>query len=182
MPRRRACRAWSRSASLRVAWCFSSRLASEHGRTGRELGRVGQLADGVACTRWIAWDVLDEVARDVALRYRDCTGAGVAVPADDVERPEVDHRHHVVPAPAERAERRDDALVVLAVVRPVDRGCTGARAAEDAVLQPLVDLPHRTAGLRLDAVPRLGGPPELVVARACERLVDRISRAAALSD
>src|SRR6266511_2888875 len=135
----------------------SSRLASQHGRTGRELSGVGQVADGFARPCRIAWDVLDEVARDVALRHRDGAWAGVAVPADDVERAEVDHRHDVVAAAAERAEgrddQRDDAPVVLRVVRPVDRCRARARTAENPVLQPLLDLPHGAARLRLDAGP-----------------------------
>ena len=84
--------------------------------------------------------------------------------------------------PKRRDDQRHDPWIVEVVVRPVDRRRARVGAAEDALLQPALDLADCAARLRLDALPRLGQRPELVVGGAGERRVDLVSRAAALLD
>src|SRR5918995_7079275 len=184
-PASRAIRSAAISVPLRVdttlvANCMglppSFLLARHHGDAGGD--QVG-IADVLAGAVRVRLGVLDEVASDVALGHGVRTRAGVAVPADDVEGREVDHGHDVVAGAAEGAERRDDQRhdpgVVGVVVGPVDRRGARVRAAEDPVLQPLLDLADGAAGLRLHALPRLGQAPEVVVRGARERLVELVS-------
>src|SRR6476646_6719225 len=142
---------------------FSSFLTSQHSRARRDLGRVGQVTNGVAGPLRVPRDVFDEVAGDVALRHGRRARAWIAVPANDVERGEVDHRNDVVAATGERTERRDDQRhdprVVLAVVRPVDRCSTSVGPAENSLLHPLIDLTDRATGLGLHALPGFGSAP-----------------------
>src|SRR5215204_1915314 len=189
MPRRAAQRAPRRAvflfvsirACLQVPWDFL--LTGQYWDARRE--RVA-VADGLAGSARVGLCVLDEMAGDVALGHRMSARAGVAVPAGDVERGEVDDRDDVVTGAAEGSERRDDqrhdAWVADAVARPVDRRRTGVGAAEDPLLQPLLDLAHRPTRLCLDALPGLGKRPELVVCRAGQAGVDLVGGTAALLD
>ena len=95
-----ALRAASPSAStrawLRVAW--SSSFGSIASARGRRASAQSGSQTSFAGPMWVRRRVLDEVAGDVALRHGVRAGAGIAVPADDVEGAEVDHRHDVVAA------------------------------------------------------------------------------------
>src|SRR4051812_6307859 len=156
-----------------VASCMTFLLlACELRAARRELRWIGEMADRVTGPCRVTRDVLDEMAGDEALRDRGRPWTRIAVPADDIERAEVDHGDDVVAAARERAERSDDerhdARVVLAVVRPVDGCCAAVGAAENPVFHAVLDLPDSAARLGLDALPRLGRSPQLVVAGARE--------------
>src|SRR5919197_4944003 len=161
-------------------------LSSQDGCARRQLRRIVEITSGVARALRVPRYVLDEVAGDVALRDGDGAGTRIAVRAHHVEGSGVYHRDDRVPASAEAAEgrddQRDDALVVDAEVGPVDRGGAGARAAEDAIAHPLLDLPDRAACLSLHALPRLRRAPERVVVRARERRIDLVGPVAAVRD
>src|SRR5262245_20906294 len=84
---------------VEISRCTASIVAPPLDLPGqnRDAGRDRiRITDRVACRRRIRRHVLDEVAGDVALRNGLGAGAGVAVPADDVEGGEVDHGYDVV--------------------------------------------------------------------------------------